>query len=162
VPPLHLKYRTGLKKQRLRVVLPSDVRITILKDMIATLNKNPETQWRELLESLFDYYMNLNMSDISKNAINDILLLARKSQIIRTLKGTSLATAPVKLQLNSDKPIKEAIIHCDVAYLQAIQSLSEPFDVQEVALALYDSTDYVSYIQFLLQKYGQDNGQEDD
>jgi hypothetical protein len=106
--------------------------------------------------------MNLNMSDISKNAINDILLLARKSQIIRTLKGTSLATAPVKLQLNSDKPIKEAIIHCDVAYLQAIQSLSEPFDVQEVALALYDSTDYVSYIQFLLQKYGQDNGQEDD
>lgn len=162
VPLLHLKYRTGLKKQRLRVVLPSDLRITILKELIATLRRNPEMQWRELLESLFDYYMNLGMSDVSKNAINDILLLARKSQIIRTLKGNSLATAPVKLQLSSDKPLKGAVIHCDAAYLQAIQSLVEPFDIREAALALYDSTDYVDYLQVVMQKYAQNNGEEDE
>jgi uncharacterized LabA/DUF88 family protein len=38
--PLHLKYRTGLKKQRLRIVLPADVRLLIIKDMI--------DRWRRL------------------------------------------------------------------------------------------------------------------
>lgn len=159
--PLHQKYRTGLKKQRLRVVLPSDLRVTILKDMIATLKQKPEAQWRELLESLYEYYVDLAMPDISKNAINDILLLSRRAQIIRTLKGTSLATAPVKLQLSSDKPLKEAIIRCDTAYLQAIQSLEEPFDMHEAALALYESNDYISYLQVIMQKYGQNHSAED-
>ena len=157
LPDLHLKYRTGLKKQRLRVVLPADLRLTILKDMVTTLSKNSEMPWRELLETLFEYYSNQEDVDVSKNAINDILLLARRSQIIRTLKGTSLATAPVKLQLGSNKPLKEAVIHCDAAYLQAIQSLAEPFDIHEAALALYESADYVAYLQVVMQKYGQNN-----
>jgi uncharacterized protein (TIGR00288 family) len=160
--PLHLKYRTGLKKQRLRVVLPAELRITILKDMVATLRRDPEMQWRTLLESLFDYYMNLGMSEVSKNTINDMMLLARRSQVIRTLKGSSLATAPVKLQLSSDKPIKEAVIYCDAAYLQAIQSLTEPFDIKEAALALYDSIDYVAYLKIVMQKYRQNNKEGDD
>jgi hypothetical protein len=156
-----LKYRTGLKKQRLRVVLPAELRIMILKEMIAAIKSKPEAQWRELLETLFEYYINLGMTDISKNAINDILLLARRAQVIRTLKGSSLATAPIKLQLQSDKPLKEAIIHCDAAYLQAIRSLPEPFDIREASTALYDSTDYVAYLQAVLQKYGQNNIQID-
>jgi hypothetical protein len=90
--------------------------------------------------------------EASKNMVNDILLLGRKAQIIRTAKGPSLAAAAVKLHLKSDKMVREAVIQCDAAYLQAIQSLELPFDLQEAALALYESTDQAAYLQVVLQK----------
>ncbi len=149
---LYQKYRTGLKKLRLRVVLPSNVRISLIKDMIRLLEHDGEMQWRVLLESLFDLYSNQKMIDVSKNAINDILLLNRKAQVIRTLKGDSLATAPVKMHLRSEKLFRDSIIQCDMTYLQAIQSLGMSFNLEEAALALYDSHNYVPYLQVVWHK----------
>ena len=149
---LHEKYRTGLKKQRLRVVLPYDLRVTIIKDMVKILERNEELQWRQLQRALADLYAKQRSIDVSNNAINDILLLSRKAHVIRTSKAASLAVAPVKLQLCAEKLVREAVIYCDATYLQAIQSLDEKFDVEEAALTLYGSTDYVAYLQVVLQK----------
>ncbi|MCB8943627.1 MAG: NYN domain-containing protein [Ardenticatenaceae bacterium] len=149
---LHEKYRTGLKKMRLRVVLAADLRIKVIKDMIKILEKNEEMEWRELQSSLADYYAKQNDVEVSKNAINDVLLLSRKAQVIRTAKAASLAMAPVSLQINSSKLVRGAVVQCDAVYLQAIQSLEERFDIEEAALALYESTEYVPYLQVILQK----------
>jgi hypothetical protein len=99
--------------------------------------------------------VNPKLFEVSKNAINDILLLSRKAQVIRTSKGTSLAVAPVSLQLTGARLVREAIVHCDAVYLQTIQMLEEPFDIEEAALALYDSTSYVTYLQAVLQQKDQ-------
>ena len=157
--PLRERYRTGLKKLRLRVVVPSDLRVALIRDMIKILERDDEIPWRALLESLFDLYVNQKMINVSKNAINDILLLSRKATVIRTSKGASLATAPVRMQLSSNRLFRDSVVHCDATYLQAIQSLDEPFDIEEASLALYGSIDYVAYLQVVLQKYSGDNGE---
>jgi uncharacterized LabA/DUF88 family protein len=155
---LHLSYRTGLKKQRLRVV-PSDVRLIILRDMINMLKKSKEVIWRQLLDTLAERYESEGQ-DISKNAINAMLLVARKALVIRTLKGTSLSTAPVLLELAGDKPLKKAVLLCDAAYLQGIRALSEPFEIREATLALYDSEKYLKYLEFVLNNYCSDGDSE--
>jgi hypothetical protein len=38
-------------------------------------------------------------------------------------------------------------LHCDAVYLREILALTEPFDIQEASLALYDSPKYVKYLQ---------------
>lgn len=153
-PMLYAMYRTGLKKLRLRVVIPSDLRIAIIKDMVKVLQEAEEMQWRELLETLF-LHCNQKGMDASKNAINDVLLLSRKAHVIRTAKGATLATAPVKLELNSERMLRDSVIHCDIVYLQAIRSLDEPFDIEEASLALYDSKSYSDYLKAILPKNGE-------
>ncbi len=89
--PLHILYRRALKKQRLRVI-KREHRFTVLKDLIhlfsvATADSNAEQlRWRELIDSLSEAYKN-NGKDVSKNAINGGMLLARRAQAIRKLKG---------------------------------------------------------------------------
>ena len=116
------------------------------------LERNGEMQWRELQSGLADFYADKSNVDVSKNAINDVLLLSRKAQVIRTAKGATLAVAPVSLRINSEKMVRESVVRCDVVYLQAIQSLDEPFDIEEAAIALYESASYVTYLQALVQK----------
>jgi hypothetical protein len=143
--PLHLRYRSGLKRQRLRVPSPGK-RLIILKDLIAILKRNQDLRWRQLIDTMAEQYRN-NSQDISKNIINSVLLLAREAQVVRSLKGKTLASAPVLLQLEEETPYQEAIIRCDAVYLRAIQELPEPFEMKEVAIALYDNIEYVGYLQ---------------
>jgi hypothetical protein len=140
-------------------VVPSDVRLIILRDMINMLKKSKEVIWRQLLDTLAERYESEGQ-DISKNAINAMLLVARKALVIRTLKGTSLSTAPVLLELAGDKPLKKAVLLCDAAYLQGIRALSEPFEIREATLALYDSEKYLKYLEFVLNNYCSDGDSE--
>ncbi len=149
--PLHLHYRSGLKRQRLRVP-PANKRLTILKDLIAILKHNHNMRWRQLIDTLAEQYRN-NNQDISKNVINSVLLVAREAQVIRSLKGRTLASAPVLLQLEGDSLYQEAIIRCDAIYLQGILDLAEPFQLEEAAIALYDNVLYSRYLQKVMDTW---------
>lgn len=154
--PLHLRYRTYLKKNKLRVV-PKEQRFTILKGLISLLEENTQIGWREAIDVLAEKYT-ASKKDISKNMINSLLLLARQAEIIRTLKGKSLSTAPIALQLVGPKIFQEAVMRCDATYLRAILELPEPFDMEEAAVALYYDAKYVPYLNQVLAKFGEIEG----
>lgn len=153
VRPLHLRYRSALKKQRLRVI-PANVRFQILKDIVSLLvQDHQETcRWRNLIDKLAENYQTTH-PDISKNSINAIMLAARQAQVIRTLKAKTLAMAPVLLAIEDEKPFQEAVKRCDAAYLQGILNSEEPFDLEEASIALYDTPGYSRYLQVVMKKW---------
>ena len=148
---LHEQYRSSLKKLRFRIVPPND-RLVILKDLIQILDQEGELRWRQAIDLLAERYLE-NGKDISKNMINALLLVARQGQIIRTLKGKSLATAPILLLVEGPKRFQEAVVRCDATYLRQILELPEPFDIKEASLALYDSPNYVAYLEMVMKKW---------
>lgn len=149
--PLHIKYRRGLKKQRLRVVR-RETRFTIIKDMIRHLASSDQTRWRELIDTMHDEYSGKEKK-ISKNAINAVLLLARRAQVIRTLKAKSLSTAPVLLELKGKKVVQDAIMRCDAAYVKGILELTDEFDEEEAAVALYYEPQFARYLKTLIKNF---------
>lgn len=153
VRPLHLRYRSLLKKQRLRVV-PANVRFQILKDIVNILSEDQQEtcRWRNLIDSLAEKYQTAN-PDISKNSINAVMLAARQAQVIRTLKGKTLAMAPVLLMIEDEKPFQEAVLRCDATYLQGILDSDEPFDLKEAAIALYDTPGHSRYLQVVMKNW---------
>lgn len=151
VRPLHLRYRSALKKQHLRVV-PSTARFQILKDLILLLQQEENCRWRQIIDSLAAKYKE-NGQGISKNSVNAVLLVARRAQVIRTLKGQSLASAPTLLSIEDAKPFQEAVLRCDAIYLQEILNLPEPFELEEAAIALYDTPSYARYLQVVMNKW---------
>ena len=148
--PLFTRYRTALKRQRLRVIPPSQ-RFAILHAMINLLATSPDMLWYELLKQLNTRLLENESLTVSKNQINALLLVARQAGIIRTLKGRSLSTAPVVLEFSGDRAFQEAVICVDKTYLEAILDLPEPFDYAEAAVALYDSADYKSYLRRIIK-----------
>lgn len=150
--PLHLRYRTHLKKNRLRVV-PAKERLTILRDVIRHTNARREPRWRELIEALHDQYQE-NDNGHSKNAINAVLLVSREAKVIQTEPANSLSTAPVKLTLNGSQPLKRAMLLCDEVYLRTLQEQTEEtFVIEEASLALYDDVRYVPYLQAIMNRW---------
>ena len=105
-----------------------------------------------MTETLSKHYQDKGLT-VSKNLINDTLLLTRRARVIETLKSKSLATAVLSLNLPEENPFREAILLCDMAYLQEIINLSEPFDLEEATIALYDSTSKINYIRSLISRY---------
>ena len=85
--------------------------------------------------------------------INDVLLVARQGSVVGTLKGKSLATAQIRLNLQGKNMFQEAVVRCDAAYLRGILELGEPFDIEEAAIALYDSPKYAAYLQMVMTKW---------
>ncbi len=148
--PLHLRYRVALKRQRLRVI-PAAKRFIILKDLINLLQEKQDLLWRDALTTLAANLSSRSNSEISKNMINSVMLVARQGNVIRTKKGRSLSTAPVFLVTAGEKIFQQAVIRCDSAYLEAILNLSETFDLSEAALALYDNAGYAPYLKRILQ-----------
>jgi uncharacterized protein (TIGR00288 family) len=153
VRPLHLRYRSALKKQRLRVI-PANIRFQILKDIVSFLSQDHQEtcRWRSLIDKLAEKYKTAQ-PDISKNSINAVMLAARQAQVIRTLKAKTLAMAPVLLAIEDEKPFQEAVKRCDAAYLQGILNSEEPFDLEEAAIALYDTPGYTRYLQVVMKKW---------
>lgn len=147
---LHQRYRSELKKRRLRVV-PANERFTIIRDIIRICGERPSIRWKQMTETLAAHYKENNVA-MSKNQINDTLLITRKAQVLETQKSKSLATAVLSLNLPDDKPFKEAVIRCDATYLQEIINLTEPFDFEEATMALYGSTNKVNYIRAIINK----------
>ncbi len=149
--PLHIEYRRGLKKQRLRVV-KREMRFTIIKDLIRHLTTSDQVRWRELIDTLHEEYKSKEKK-ISKNAINAVLLLARRAQVIRTLKAKSLSTAPVLLELKGQKLVQDAIMRCDAAYVKGILELADEFDEEEAAVALYYEPQFARYLKTLIKNF---------
>ena len=149
--PLHIRYRRGLKKQRLRVV-KQEARFTIIKDIVRHLSKPDQVRWRELIDTLHEEYKSKEKK-ISKNAINAVLLVARRAQVIHTLKSKSLSTAPVLLELKGAKMVQDAIMRCDAAYVKGILELSDEFDEEEAAVALYYEPEFARYIKTLIKNF---------
>ncbi len=148
---LNKKYRSGMKKQRYRIV-PASIRFLVLKDGIRILGEQNDLRWRQLIDQMSASYEKENKA-ISKNMINDVLLVGRQGGVFHTLKGKSLATAPIQLQLQGANMFQEAVIRCDAAYLNGILELDDPFDIEEAALALYDSPKYVNYLKMVMDKW---------
>jgi uncharacterized LabA/DUF88 family protein len=153
--PLHILYRRALKKQRLRVV-NREQRFAVLKDLVHHFSvadsSTEQVRWRDLIDSLAKIYAT-NGKNISKNAINGVLLLARRAQVIRTLKGKSLATAPVLLEIEGNKIVQEAIMRCDAIYVKEILALQDEFDEEEAAVALYYEPKYGHYLKTLIKNF---------
>lgn len=147
--PLHERYRTELKKRRLRIITPPRVRFMVLQDIILRLQSPEQNVWRPFIDALANKYIAEN-KEISKNIINAMMLLARKASVIQTSKSRSLSLAPIQLNAQRINGPREAILHCDKAYLQEIIQLEEPFDLEEAAIAIYDNPKYTSYLQMLL------------
>jgi hypothetical protein len=151
---LHLRYRTYLKKKGLRVV-PSTIRLKILKDVCDLLDQNETMQWRSMVEELWTRYQHED-GDISKSYINDVLRLARRSGVINVQNGTSLAQARVPIRLEGDRIYQEAVFHCDAAYLKEIQQFEEPLNLDEASVALYESANQVRYLRIVIEHYLED------
>jgi len=132
-------------------IVPATQRLMILKNLINLLKQQNDLLWRDVLAALVANCNEANDVQISKNIINAVMLLARQADIIKTLKGKSLSTAPVLLSTNGDHTFQDAIIRSDSTYLQAILNLSEPFDLKEAALALYDKESFVPYLRRIMQ-----------
>lgn len=148
--PLHARYRTALKKQRLRIIPPPQ-RFAILHALINLFENETDLVWYEVLNNLNAHLSENKDLEISKNQINALLLVARQADVIRTLKGRSLATAPVILELHSERAFQKAVICIDNTYLKAILALQEPFDFSEAALALYGDEIYAPYLRRIVK-----------
>jgi uncharacterized protein (TIGR00288 family) len=150
---LHMRYRTALKKRGLRVVPPT-ARLAVLRDLVKTLRARPDIGWKELIDALLLHYQQQNNADISKSHINDVMRVARRAHVIEVLESESLASAPVKLHLEGVRSFQDAVMLCDACYLGEIQSLADPFDLNEAAVALYDTDSYARYLKVILNRYG--------
>ena len=154
---LHLLYRSALKKRGLRVV-PSEIRLQILRDTITLLQNQTEILWRQLVNQLSDYYQRSGREDISKSYINDVLRVARRAEILTVKNGGGLAKAPVTLKLSGQRIFQDAVIRCDVTYLRELRALPDPFVLEQASIALYESDSHTHYLQILLNRYSE-NGQ---
>ncbi len=144
--PLHQRYRTKLKKRRLRVV-PHEERQAILRDLLSVLQTHPTLTWRDVATEVSMASVNgSGKPGHSKNRINDVMQLARQAEVIRTQRGHSLASAPVELLLKGDRMFTRAMVMCDAVYLREIQSLRLPYDLEEASMALYESDSFVPYL----------------
>ncbi len=149
--PLYKTYRVQLKKRKLRII-PAESRLMIIRDVLKCLQQNPNIRWRELIDSLYQSYGEQHQ-EISKNEINAILLLMRRSEAIITFKEKSLSTAPVAINIQSDKLFQEAVMRCDATYLQEISNLSQRFDLEEANHALYYPPDRVRYLTAVMKNF---------
>ncbi len=154
---LHLLYRSSLKKRGLRVV-PSEVRLMVLKDLIGLLHHRQQLQWRQIVDRLATYYQGAGRADVSKSYVNDVMRLARRAHVLDVRNGNSLAKAPVSLRLTGERLFQEAVIKCDATYLQEIRAMDNAFDLDQASIALYESVGHTRYLQVILNRYV-DNGQ---
>jgi uncharacterized LabA/DUF88 family protein len=153
---LHLHYRAYLKKQGLRVV-PSEIRLQVLKDIIVLLKEKGQVEWQEIVTRLATYYQTRTGIPISKSFINDVLRVAQRADVISIADNMPWSSAPVRLRLTGDRIFQNAVMRCDAAYLDCLQSSPVPFDLETAALALYDAPAQVRYLQVVLHQ-GSRNG----
>lgn len=150
--PLASRYQKTLKQRGLRLA-PPKTRMVILKDVITLLHASDEILWGELVKGVYDLHRDDGEDKISKNLINAMLLAAKRAAIINVGRGKSLSTAPVQMLLEGERPFQEAVLRCDALYLKEIAASSDPFDLQEAAMALYDSTGHARYLKIVHNRY---------
>ena len=155
---LHLQYRSELKKRGLRVI-PSDIRLCVIKDIISSLQSSSAFTWRDLVNELATNYKAQGKNKYSKSYVNDVLRVARRAKVVGVDNGGKLASSPVSLQISGNRMFQDAVMFFDLTYLKEIQSLGSPFDLEEAAVALYDSVGHTRYLKVILNRFS-DNGQK--
>ncbi|MCL4870497.1 MAG: NYN domain-containing protein [Anaerolineae bacterium] len=149
---LHEQYRHSLKKRGLRVV-PAPQRLQILKETIFLLQAEGTVLWKTVVDSIAEKYSQNETLPISKGQIHDTLRIARRAEIINPLNGSkSLANDPLQLQLQSSKLFQDAVMLCDATYLQELKLVFGELDLNEAALALYDSKGHERYLKVVLNQ----------
>ncbi|MGH2537878.1 MAG: hypothetical protein ACRDHL_10825, partial [Candidatus Promineifilaceae bacterium] len=141
-----------LKKRGLRVV-PAGVRLALLRDIVSLLSARPATPWGLLVEQLAGHYLRQQNEPVSKSHVNDVLRLARRASVIQVQGGGRLGQAAVELRLNGGRRFQDAVIRCDLTYLDEIQAMAAPFDPGAAALALYADSGQTRYVKVLLSRY---------
>lgn len=156
---LHKEYQRVLKQHGIRVV-PAKQRLLILKEIITALQVESPQMWRQIVETVYDKYAEQTDLSISKSLINDVLRVAERAEVITVDSGSRAfsTTATVSLTIAGNKPFQDAVMRCDAAYLRAVQQLATPFDLEEAAIALYDTSGYARYLKIVLNHYGSSTG----
>jgi uncharacterized LabA/DUF88 family protein len=149
--PLYKIYRVQLKKRKLRII-EAESRLQIIKDVLKCLQQDANIRWRNLIDTLSQLYIDQSL-EISKNEINAILLLMRRAEVIRTFKEKSLSTAPVAINIQSEKLFQEAVMRCDATYLEEIVGLQLKFDIAEATRALYYPPDRERYLIAVMKSF---------
>ena len=153
---LHKEYQRGLKQSGLRPV-PAKLRLIILKDIIEALQAEPTQPWRQIVETSYNKHADQADLGVSKSLINDVLRVAERANVLNVDSGSRpfSTTAAVSLKIASSKLFQDAVMRCDAAYLDAIQELTLPFDLDEAAIALYEAAGHARYLKIVLNHYGQ-------
>ncbi len=149
---LYLEYRSALKKRGMRVV-PWETRLMVLKDALAHLQQANAPRWHQVVDALYLFYEKQDKKNVSKSVINDVLRVARRARVISAPQTSTkpLASLPVTLSLEGDRLFQRAVMLCDHTFLTELQALSDsPFNIEDAALALYDSAERVPYLKRLL------------
>jgi uncharacterized LabA/DUF88 family protein len=150
--PLSIRYSRALKKSGLRVV-PAEKRMVVLRELTDYLHGRDDVVWGEIIRYIYQRYRQNTQRRLSKNSINDVLIVAKRAQVIQVDRGKTLSSAPVQLAPVSGKPFQEAVMRCDALYLQQIAELDEPFDVEQAAVSLYDSPGHARYLKVIHNRY---------
>lgn len=152
---LHKAYQRLLKQHGIRVV-PAKLRLIILKEIITTLQAESPQMWRQVVETVYDKYADQPELGISKSLINDALRVADRANVIAVDSGNRAfsTTATITLKIAGSKTFQDTVMRCDAAYLHTVQQLESTFDLEEAAIALYDTPGYARYLKIVLSHYG--------
>ncbi len=155
---LHVRYRHALKKRGLRVV-PAQIRLQVLKDVITILQSKGSVLWKTMVDDIVDNHQGDETASVSKGHVHDTLRVARRAEIISTTNGSKSLTAdPLELIFTSNKLFQDAVMRCDATYLQELEEAFGIVDLNEAAMALYDSKGHERYLK-VVQNHFKANGQ---
>lgn len=154
--PLSILYSRALKKRGLRIITAGQ-RMVVLREMTDYLSGREDAVWGEIVRHIYQRHHQDEQHRLSKNSINDVLIAAKRAQVINVDRGETLSTAPVQLLLTQGKPFQEAVMRCDAFYLQQIAELDEPFDVEQAAVSLYDSPGHARYLKVVNNRFNNQN-----
>jgi hypothetical protein len=156
-PSLAVQYTRALRKQGLRVI-PAGARMLILKELVEELAGGEPLEWGLVVRNIFGRYREDNVRRQSKNAINSMLIVAKRAQVIEVGRAKTLSAAHLSLAISGARPFQEAILRCDALYLQGIAELDLPIDLEQAAIALYDSPNHTRYLKIVHSRYAGTNG----
>lgn len=146
------RYRTGLQKRGI-AVLPAEVRLTVVRDLLNFLRDREEVLWGDIIKDIFERHRDEKVYDYSKNAINATLIAIKRSRAIYVSRGETLSTAPVRLDIEGEKLFQEAVMRLDATYLYELQQLDLPFDLETATRVLYGSTERTPYLQYVNRRF---------
>jgi len=150
--PLSVRYARALKKLGVRAV-PAPARLVVLKELADFLTTNEQVEWGDIVRSIYERHRNDADTELSKNLINSVLIVAKRAGIMHVNRGKTLSTAPVQLAVNDRKAFQEAVLRTDAFYLREIAAMDMPFDLSEAAVTLYDSNAHARYLKIVHNRY---------
>ena len=82
--------------------------------------------------------------------------LNRQNDNVSVANGGSLAQAAVSLAIAGERLFQNAVILCDVTYLNEIRRMQDPLNMREAAKALYEDEGHARYLKVILNRYSEE------